>query len=185
MKPKEYLLEAIHSLSKKHPFDDITVEMILREADVSRGTFYKYYRDKYDLANSYYSDYVSSHILTKYNGLNWEDCLKEMLLFIKQNQDYFKIMISNCRTDFLSFISSFGLKRYQRVYMHNLGISQLSQDQIYELEFYNAGCVRIFSLWIENGCNIPIENLVKMFFSLMPEKFTSILYSNPVETGSD
>ncbi len=174
MRPKEYLLEAIHTLSSKHPFDDITVEMILQEADVSRGTFYKYYRDKYDLANSYYSDYVNTNIMTKYDGRNWEECLKELLQFVKQNKDYFKIMISNGKTDFLSFISSFGMKEYQKVYMQNMRISQLTQEQIYELEFYNAGCVRIFSMWIENGCVMPIENLVKLSFSLMPDKYTFI-----------
>ena len=176
MNPKKFLLQAIRTLLEKHPFEDITVDMILQEADVSRGTFYKYYRDKYDLANSYYSDYVSSEIVSHYNGHNWKQCLKEIFLFVKENRDYFKTVIINRNTAFLDFVSSFGLEGYQRVYMANMHIAEMSDEQIMESEFYNAGCVRILELWIMDDCRMPVDRLVQLSCSLMPDIYTRVAF---------
>lgn len=39
----------------KHPFQKVTVDMICETALINRSTFYKYYRDKYDLLDKFLS----------------------------------------------------------------------------------------------------------------------------------
>lgn len=43
------IIRAFLALAKKIPFDKMTVEDILQEALVSRYTFYKHFKDKYDI----------------------------------------------------------------------------------------------------------------------------------------
>ena len=64
MNAKRRLYEAIEKLVKERPSEKITVQEILDEAEVSRRTFYKYFPDKYALANSLYESYVTEHIRT-------------------------------------------------------------------------------------------------------------------------
>ena len=174
MNPKKYLIESIRNLSSKMSFEDITVQMILDDADVSRGTFYKYFRDKYDLANSYYSEFVKENIISKYDGSNWDSLLKEMLEFVKKNREFFQEMIKNGNTDFLSFISSFGLEGYKTVYLHNQHKNKMTEEERLRLEFYNAGCVRLFELWVLEDCKMSISSLLKISLSLLPDQYTKI-----------
>lgn len=44
------IIQAFISIAKKKPFQDITVQDILEEALVSRYTFYKHFKDKYEIA---------------------------------------------------------------------------------------------------------------------------------------
>lgn len=71
MNTKMILLEAVKTLVEKGKFQTMTVQDILDEAEVSRATFYKYFRDKYDITNNYYVYYANKEILSRYDGHNW------------------------------------------------------------------------------------------------------------------
>src|SRR5699024_12747309 len=45
--------QAIIALLQKKPFENITIQDISNEAMINRGTFYSYYKDKYELIESY------------------------------------------------------------------------------------------------------------------------------------
>ena len=47
IKTKREILQAVHSLMDEKSFEDITVVDIVNRADISRGTFYLHYEDKY------------------------------------------------------------------------------------------------------------------------------------------
>ncbi len=50
------IVTAFNKLIYKHELDQITVEMIVREAGVSKATFYRYFKDKYDVMNFNYKE---------------------------------------------------------------------------------------------------------------------------------
>ena len=52
MKTKREILQAVHSLMDEKSFEDITVVDIVNRADISRGTFYLHYEDKYIMLGS-------------------------------------------------------------------------------------------------------------------------------------
>lgn len=49
MKIEFYLESTLLDLLKRHPIDSIRVTDIIVETGICKGTFYKYYQDKYDL----------------------------------------------------------------------------------------------------------------------------------------
>ena len=69
---------ALEKLIQEKDFNKIIMQNIIEEAEVSRGTFYKYFKDKYDLGNAYYDNYVTKNILSKYNGNNWKELTEEI-----------------------------------------------------------------------------------------------------------
>ena len=56
---KERIQNAVYLLVSRQTIDQITVNDILASANVSRPTFYRYFHDKYDVANSIYDDHIS------------------------------------------------------------------------------------------------------------------------------
>lgn len=75
MNTKKIITDAAFSLFREFPFDVITVQMILNKADVSRKTFYKHFKDKYELMELYYRRTMDQYIHNYYNGHNWSDVL--------------------------------------------------------------------------------------------------------------
>ena len=70
---RETILNAFNELSAKSDFESITVFQIVQKAGVSRATFYRWFRDKYDVMNYNYSSlldqYISSGTLTTMEDL--------------------------------------------------------------------------------------------------------------------
>lgn len=65
------IINAFVSLSKSCSFDKITVQMILDEAFISRYTFYRYFPDKYAIAEQ-----IQSELLGKFKTFISNDALK-------------------------------------------------------------------------------------------------------------
>lgn len=71
-KTKKRVIDVLFSLLYEKPFSKISVIDILEEADISKGTFYKYFVDKYELAK----DSVESYFFL----------LEKNMLFINPSQ---------------------------------------------------------------------------------------------------
>ena len=46
------IIDGFNRLISEVDFNKISVEMIMKEAGVSRSTFYRYFKDKYDVMNA-------------------------------------------------------------------------------------------------------------------------------------
>lgn len=54
------IVNAFITLCKQKSFEQLTIKDILDEALVSRNTFYTHYKDKYEIAEMLFSDFISS-----------------------------------------------------------------------------------------------------------------------------
>ena len=101
---KEAIHHALFSLMKKKPFQSISVAEIIREANISRSTFYNHYKDIFDLVEKiedelahtiasklstiHYKSYVEGEhpIITAMYGL-MEENAEAMLSLLGENGD--------------------------------------------------------------------------------------------------
>lgn len=170
MNAKKLLINAIETLVLEKPFSQITVQNILDEAEVSRGTFYKYYKDKYDLANSYYESHVSTTILSKYDGHNWHELQYEISAYIKMNKAYFLELISVYGVNsFISFLQKYTFDFYSDVFLHNMKQTNLTSEQYYQLWFISNGLISVFEKWLSNGCVESPQKITDLSLEMIPE----------------
>ena len=73
----------------KYTIEDISVEQITRTAEVSKPTFYRYYRDKYDL----FKPDVRRHVRADARGgalLSWGEAMLRILENLERNLKFFQ-----------------------------------------------------------------------------------------------
>jgi AcrR family transcriptional regulator len=108
------LLEAIHSEFSRVPFDEVSINQIVRMAGIPRGSFYQYFRDKQDMLQYLLSDYqamLCQHALAslKQTGGDLFQMFLNILDFTyafvteERNNAFFKNIFSDIRinADFL------------------------------------------------------------------------------------
>jgi AcrR family transcriptional regulator len=88
---KEKIIEAIKSELARVPLEEASINRIVQNANISRGSFYMYFRDKKDMVN---------YILTTFQE-QLSCTLRES--FERNNGDMFSVFI-----DILQFIAEFG-----------------------------------------------------------------------------
>jgi len=162
MRTRQILLDAVKTLLEKHQFDDITVQDILNEAGVSRGTFYKYFTDKYDIVNTYFKDHISKEMICKYNGENYDEICLKIYNFIKENKKFYKNVISYTGQDsFCDFLCKYNLYAYIYCYKEIMHSDELSEEAEFKLDMIAQYSVLCIKKWVETDCSIPIETLLK------------------------
>ena len=101
------ILEGFNKLIVEHDFHKITVDMIMKAAEVSRATFYRYFKDKYDVMNANFKNvldyYVSPEQSTNYRDL----CFHLFQYGLEHLQVFKKAMESTGFNSFSNFISDF------------------------------------------------------------------------------
>ena len=99
-KREEKIKRAFLDLVEEKGFSKVSVKDIAEKSGITRGTFYLYFEDKYDLLHSveqnFFEDMINAtknvpYIKVAYNGVN-EEYLKAFISFFKQNGKTFALL---------------------------------------------------------------------------------------------
>ncbi len=167
---KQRIWDAFYELSRTVSFEKLTVEKIIQHSGVSKATFYRYFRDKYDVLN-YHSMTAVERIIGGQPCRDWYEFLQCMFKEIERDMDYyrkaFKTSGQNAHSGFL-FEYSYGVVRecYQTFY----GVERLTSQEHYMIAHYCHGCVHTIEEWLLEPDRISGEELAEIFYRAMPEK---------------
>lgn len=119
MNTKGIIIEALRQLLAKQKIDSITVQDILETAHCSRGTFYRHFKDKYDVMNYYY--FETNRQMLSSPDLVGKARIKTIVDTLMNNADYFygvmdtegvnsfeNFVRNNCKSGFFAFAKKGG-----------------------------------------------------------------------------
>lgn len=105
LETKQRIAAALLKLIQDKAFKPVTVADILRTAKISRGTFYRYYLDKYDLLDQYEDQLINAMTaifekypkpdLTELSAKSDVDAFYVMMMFIYQHRRSIRTLV-NC-----------------------------------------------------------------------------------------
>ena len=169
MNARRMLLDAFYELIQEHDFDDITVQMIIDRAQLSRGTFYRHYEDKYDLMNSFYRDNVESLLARVGKDADIREVIESILVHIEQNVKYYRKAVKTEGMDsFLDFLKEYSIEFYSVHYPQPQGADELAPEVYFEVEMLCGGHVAVLKSWIERNCPIPASTLARIAAEFIP-----------------
>lgn len=166
------LADALLALLKEKTFESVTVEDIINRCGASRPTFYRHFKDKYDLMNWIY--------MRRAEELkNYSDCkyvLFQSACYVKEFQDYFKSIIKfRGQNSFTEFLFSYGLNYYKEQIIKRSGADKLTDDILLELKMYVAGQVFMTSDWLNSGLRESPEKISQIEYDNMPKSIKELL----------
>ncbi len=93
---KEILAESFRELSKKKSVEKITIQEIVDNCDFSPATFYRHFRDKYDLMAWDYT-HDTSAIMKQIDDKEyfWEQTLTDAAEYYDTHREYLKNLLTN------------------------------------------------------------------------------------------
>lgn len=166
---KQKIFEAFSSLLETYPFEKITVEMIVKNAKISKSTFYRHFQDKYDLLN-YNSMALSRKVIGKNTCQSWLDFFLLITEGIYEDASYFRKAFTysgqNCHSDFL-YCYSFDMVSHS--YLTTYNKQSLSIKEKYIISQYCHGCVGIIQEWLQDTSVMTPKEISTIFYNAMPD----------------
>lgn len=168
---KRLLVETLESFLEKNKIEEITINDILEASGVSRTTFYRYFKDKYDLINYIYVR-KAEELHSRYNY--FEDSYRmtyEMLTFFAEKKNIFKKIIAytgqNSFTDF--FINNW-IKDDTDLLKACLKVDTLSREDEYLIYYNTLGWTMTVYKWIKEDCIEDPKKIMHILDDLAPQK---------------
>lgn len=148
---KEVLAESFLELAEKKPVDKITVKDIVGNCGYSTATFYRHFRDKYDLIAWYHTAGTAS-IMAKIgeDGYTWEQTLVEGAYSFYEHKEYLaNLFLHTSGMD--SFVQNMTEINYNALKKHVLavlGADTLDAKTEMYIRMYCIGTVALTCEWI-------------------------------------
>lgn len=180
MNTKKIIKEAAFRLFEQRPFEQVTVQDILDEAEVSRRTFYDHFQDKYELMRDYFTDYAAKAVFDRNSppdSLSEEQWRRDMEAYfemMKTRTAYYK----NARHQRSINVLWDFINRYSYEYYSNMRLQRTKSDKLTEAEdltirAFVAAYNCVLKAYLDGTTNLSVRELIDIIASTLPEDYRS------------
>lgn len=165
---KSILAASLEALMEKKHFKEISVQDIIEHCGASRTTFYRHFKDKYELMNWIYKSRVDRFIEMNADITSWRNMLLQITRFVKEKQNYFtEIVDFSGQNSFIEFLLGYGQNYCVEKLRKELG-DNLSEEILFSVKLYCAGTTYLIYDWIKHGCTVSPERITELMCENMP-----------------
>ena len=151
---------ALLTLLEEYSFEHLTVDQICQEALLHRSSFYRYFRDKYDLLEQTLGTQIN-HLVDSSDSE--DDLIKQLIYYVNDHKNVFRHLASESAhsslyAEMMHILSQIMLER-RREKSNDSVIQLLQQNDDPELLAYvlSGALIVTFYSWREETYDVPIE----------------------------
>lgn len=169
---EELILETFSDMLDRMPFDKITVTALIKECNISRNTFYYHYEDIYALLDESLINWLGTQ-LDSYSKDSWQEILKSMLYFCKDNQrKIYHIFNSLSRDQLAHYVfdqTDHSIATHIQNYVNSQKCDPKRAETVGEIISYSVYGYFMRFLWnnMEDDIEESVNNLTSVFNELL------------------
>lgn len=171
------ILEAFNRLVCTGDFEQLTVNDIVMEAGVSRATFYRHFKDKYDVMNCNYS-ILLQEVLSRKNVRTMQDVFLLLLNAGKNSWTSLQSLFSTTGVNSLhdhissySYTAAVNIYTTGDVYGRASAFRVLSEAERIQMKIFCHGAALFFEEWVKGKYMLTETEGALAMYELLPESF--------------
>ncbi|MBU3101284.1 MULTISPECIES: TetR/AcrR family transcriptional regulator [Clostridium] len=173
---KKAIANEFFVLCQTKPIKKITVTEIAKAADISKQTFYHYFKDKDDVLNYLFDLIALDPLFFDITKDNFVTIISNFYYKMFLNKFYYKVA-SNYETQ-NSIMKNFIEKTetfYKNYVLQKHGEDYLTKDILNAITFYSYGIVHLVKQWIDNDMNESTDEIAITCYYCMPQLLKDLL----------
>ena len=163
------IVQSFNKLIMEHDFQKISVEMIMQEAGVSRSTFYRYFKDKYDVMNANYK-HLMDYYLSPERSRNYRDLCRHLFSFAQDNIKIFKRALDSTGfNSFSNFIYEYSYKTALDITKQNRDGKGFTPAEELQVDIFCNGICAVFKNIVCQKYKLDAATAADALYEMMPE----------------
>ena len=175
---KEILAESFRELAEIKKIDKITIKDITGNCGYSSATFYRQFKDKYDLIAWAYTWGVSS-IMDQIGQDNyeWKQTLLDGALYFQKEKELLKNLFlhTSGHDSFIQYMTEINSSELSRYIKRATGKTSLDQETEMYIRLYCMGTVCLTCEWILGKYDISATELAEIYENSLPSPLRPML----------
>lgn len=170
-KKRVAIMEAFIAMINKIPLESVRTEDLITKAGVSRSTFYRLFRDKYDVMNSIFLLQSKKTVYKDPHLSNWKEWARIDMANIRQNIGFYRNIISyKGQNSFSDSLTEYYRNNMQRHIRKHFKEGDLPEEVAFSVEVHIQVSVFAMIWWIRGNCETPIETLISYLEGCIPRR---------------
>lgn len=175
---KELLADSFRELAAGKSVDKITVKDITENCGYSPATFYRQFKDKYDLIAWEYSR-NAAEIMNQVgvNGYAWKETLADGARYFEREKEYLaNLFLHTSGLDsFMCYMTQTNDSHLRKCVMQAMGTDELDEKTSMYIHLYCHGTVALTCDWVLGEYPVTAEELAEVFEKSLPEPLRQYL----------
>ncbi len=156
------IIQAFREILEDTSFDKITVTSIIAKCGISSNTFYYHFRDIYDLLDTWMQEEKDQFINNSSQGEAWQDILKAILNYVKENQSIAENVLNSLSRDRLErYIFESTDEGIYKIVCQEAAGRRVPEERLRDIaDFYRYALLGFFLKCIWNRMSFDIDESV-------------------------
>ncbi len=168
---REILVESFRELAGSKPVDKITVPNIIENCGYSKTTFYRLFKDKYDLMAWDYAQRLQAIVgQTEKADYEWKQILWDVALLYNEQKDYLRNLLLHTSgyEPFSRHMKQLHIEGLIKCVLDASGLEELDVKTKMYVRTYCQGSVDLGCDWIMGTFQVTPEELAAVFEDCLP-----------------
>lgn len=163
------IIRAFSELMDEGDFQKISVDMIMEKAQVSRSTFYRHFKDKYDVMNAGYKR-VFDHYASPEQSRDYRELCYNMFSFVREHRRMVRRALeTQGYNSFSNFVSSYAYDTAEKITRQNRGGEGFTAAEVLQVDVFCNGICAVFRNMVSRGYALDAAAAADALFEMMPE----------------
>ena len=163
------IIDAFTRLIQEHDFNRITVEMIMKKAAISRSTFYRYFKDKYDVMNAHYKNLLDYYVSPERSS-NYRELCYHLFQYGQDNLKIFKNALESTVFNSLrNFIYSYSYETALKITKANRNGQGFTPAEELQADIFCTGICAVYQNMVTQRYRLDPAEAADALFEMMPE----------------
>ncbi len=175
---KEILSESFRELAETKSIDRITVQEIVDNCAYSTATFYRHFRDKYDLIAWDYAQ-KAAKIMARLNENDalWEQTLLDWAKYFQEEKEYLANLFlhTSGHDSFIQYMTEINNAAFTKYLLAVSGNRELDKQTGLLARTYCLGTVCLSCEWILGKYDMAPEELAQIYENAVPLPLVKLL----------
>ena len=175
---QELLAESFRELAQDRSIDKITIGQIVENCGYSPATFYRHFKDKYDLIAWDYARGTAG-IMGQIDGENysWKQTLTDGAKRFQNEKEYLVNLLRHTagHDSFVRYMTEINFDILKKHYLTAAGKEALTQRETLCLRIYCLGTVSLTCEWLLGLFDASAETIAEIYENSLPEPLREVL----------
>ncbi len=164
---QRHIANVTEALLKEMPIEAISVKTIIEASKTSRTTFYRYFKDKYDVITWIYTSEVDRIVVENHS---FSTVTLRIFHFMYARREFFISAFSyEQQNSLVEYMAERSLEDCVRIVKDALQTEELPRYMEASIDFFVAGCIRTWQGWSARGMRDTPEFILSVIMDNMPE----------------
>lgn len=173
------ILNAFNRLIVENDFQKISVEMITAEASVSRSTFYRHFKDKFEVMNANFKNLLDYYVAPERSN-SYRDLCYHLFEYALENLKIFRRALDSTGfNSFSNFIYEYSYQTALEITKSNRNGAGFSPAEELQVDVFCNGICAVYKKLVCQRYKIDASTAADALYEMMPESLKHYWWPAP------